>query len=59
VVPFVELPLVACAELAESGQLDQLSPGKIAYSELVDVANPKAADERPDAAVVIVIWQVE
>src|SRR5688572_23843313 len=57
--PLVELPLVVAAELVELREAQQLTAGDVMKTEPVDESHPHAADKRPDAAVVIVMRQVQ
>jgi len=51
----VELPFLVAAELVELGEAQQLAAGDLVEAEPVDEAHPHAPDERPDAAVVVVV----
>ena len=57
--PFVKLPFVVASELVELREAQQLAAGDIMKTEPVDEPHPHAADERPDAAIVVVVRQVE
>ncbi len=57
--PFVEFPLLIFAEPVELRELEQLAAGDFVKAEPVNEPHPHAADEGPDAAVVIMPRQVQ
>src|SRR5688572_1701524 len=59
VKPFVEFPVVVFADTICMREFEQFSAGHIPQSEAMDEAHPHAANEWPDAAVVIVAGKVE
>src|SRR3990170_6866516 len=59
VAPFVELPFFLDPQAVDLGQFLQLAAGLIHTPSFDQRGDIEPAHERPDAAVVILLWQVQ
>src|SRR6476469_3885100 len=58
-MPLVELPWIRRSLRTEFGETHEFPHCDVGHSESCDVPNPKRANERPNAAVVVVVRDVE